>query len=176
MLKIINMSTGDTIVEVLISTLVLSLILTAAYATSLSSREQIVEAQERNQAVGIAQSQVEILRVESSNTAGLASPLNIAPGGYLAPTTKSFCYPTSSNSFTPNTGNNCVFNAGGSAGTYNVAIQSICPGGGESCTTSTNQTNESIGTFSTYSFSITVSWEGATNNSSQVVLYYRVAV
>ncbi len=171
------MSRGDTIIEVLISIIVLSQILTGAYTTSLNSRHQILEAQERNVAVGIAQSQVEDLRAEASNNPGLDDPMNATAGAYLAPTTNSFCYPPPGNTFTKNLFGNCSFPgpAGGSVGSYKVAILGICPSGTTCHSNADNQTN-ATNNIQTYSFSITVSWVGATNANSNVVLYYRVAL
>jgi type II secretory pathway pseudopilin PulG len=86
---------GDTIVEVLIAIVILSLILTGAYVTSNDSLRNIRDAQERIQALGIAQSQAEDLRAES-NDVFIPSGNNLS---YLSPPT-SFCF-DKNNNFTP---------------------------------------------------------------------------
>jgi len=63
---------GDTIVEVLIATAVVSLVLTGAMAISNSSLKQIRGAQERSEAQAYAQSTVELL----DGYAGSESELN----------------------------------------------------------------------------------------------------
>src|SRR5687768_7725289 len=60
--------TGDTIVEVLIAITILSFILGGAYVVVSKSATSMCTAQERGEAVTIAQGQVEKLRVAGANT------------------------------------------------------------------------------------------------------------
>jgi type II secretory pathway pseudopilin PulG len=64
--KFIHNNKGDTIVEVLICIIIMSLIVTGAYITSNSSLAEIFSAQQRQQVLGVAQSQLETLRAEAT--------------------------------------------------------------------------------------------------------------
>jgi len=55
-------NTGDTIVEVLIALAVISLILAISYATSIRNVRSLQDAQERAQALQLAQGQIEYIR------------------------------------------------------------------------------------------------------------------
>jgi type II secretory pathway pseudopilin PulG len=63
-----NTQRGDTIVEVLIAMAVLGLVLASAFAISNRSYATGLNAQERNEALKIAESQVELLRIASTLT------------------------------------------------------------------------------------------------------------
>jgi len=58
---------GDTIIEVLISIAIISLVLTVSYGIASHSVRSIQDSQERNQAVQLAQRQVEFLRTNSAD-------------------------------------------------------------------------------------------------------------
>ncbi len=63
MLKLLRLSPkGDTIVEVLIALAVLGVVMTAGYAISTRSLSSVRAAQERSEALKIAESQLELLR------------------------------------------------------------------------------------------------------------------
>lgn len=98
---------GDTIVEVLIATAIISLVLVLAYATATRNARVAQETREQTQAVKIAERQVELLR--NSN---LTSPA-------VLPTAANPCYPVGAT--TP--GAACDnFTADGSGATYQVRI------------------------------------------------------
>jgi prepilin-type N-terminal cleavage/methylation domain-containing protein len=59
---------GDTIVEVMIAMAVLGLVLASAFAISNRSYATGINAQERNEALKVAESQVELLRIASTLT------------------------------------------------------------------------------------------------------------
>jgi len=84
---------GDTIVEVLIATAVVSLVLTGAMAVSNSSLKQIRAAQERSEAQAYAQSTVELL------------------DGYTGPQQPPFCLNIINGAITnlPENDSNCIF-------------------------------------------------------------------
>ncbi len=56
---------GDTIVEALFAIAIISLVLTAAYITANNSQNTLRDAQERDQAITLAQSEAEILNAIS---------------------------------------------------------------------------------------------------------------
>ena len=58
---------GDTIVEVLIATAIISLVLVMAYATAAKNSRAAQETREYTQAAKIAERQVELLRVAARN-------------------------------------------------------------------------------------------------------------
>ena len=70
---------GDTIVEVLIATAVVSLVLTGAMAVSNNSLKQIRAAQERSEAQAYAQSTVELLDGYTGQQQPLQQPLQQTP-------------------------------------------------------------------------------------------------
>lgn len=65
---------GDTIVEVLIAVAIISLILAISYATTTRNTRSIQDAQERSQAIQIAQRQIELLK----GTKGTPNQINTA--------------------------------------------------------------------------------------------------
>jgi prepilin-type N-terminal cleavage/methylation domain-containing protein len=67
-MRIINSQKGDTILEVLVSMVVLAVVAGAAYATSTRSFHSALNSQYRDQAVTLAQQQIELLRSADSNT------------------------------------------------------------------------------------------------------------
>lgn len=74
----IKSTKGDTIVEVLISLLVISAILVGAFVLSQRSSRNVRDAQEHSEALGLLQSQVELLR-----SAATTSPtFNFAKNGF----------------------------------------------------------------------------------------------
>lgn len=155
MRSIIKNIKGDTIVEVLIAIVILSLILTGAYVTSNDSLLNIRDAEERIQALGIAQSQAETLRADADTLfAGGAYAAYLGNGG-TAPT---FCF-SSTNSFQDyrSSPSSCQF----TTIPYDVQIQGLGP--------TPDNTN---------TFKITVSWSSisAFSVKDQITIYYRVGV
>ncbi len=170
--KIKNNTRGDTIIEVLIAMAILALILTGGYVTTNKSLQQIQGAQEKNQALGIAQYQLETLRaLASNNTSGLNAPGNSGylPGTSGPPSTNNpFCFSTGASLLAYTNANCGNFASGASAIRYNVKITGIGTGvtqpGGQY-------------PISTYTFQIQVTWNGHNQDitTDQIDLYYRVA-
>ncbi|MGB4759316.1 MAG: hypothetical protein WBP26_04660 [Candidatus Saccharimonadales bacterium] len=71
---------GDTIVEVLICILVISIVLAAAFTITNSSLLSVRAAQERSQAIKLAESQLERLRT-AEPVAALTTPFCLPPTG-----------------------------------------------------------------------------------------------
>ena len=152
MKEIIKNSFGDTIVEVLIAIVILSLILTGAYVTSNNSLKNIRDAQERIQALGIAQAQAESLRSQSNTIYSTTSPhYNDLTSGTSA------CFDSSGNYTTAVGTASCTFST-----IYKVKI--------------TPQGQQDLPSSSTYTFDINVSWASISNNQTQdhLDIYYRV--
>lgn len=102
----INSQRGDTIVEVLISTAVISLVLTGAYAISNRSVSTNRDTQEHSQAQQVVQRQIEELRAMAETVTPLPVFQDqgcVVPGG-------------TSLTFSPNTSGACNFSADGSMG------------------------------------------------------------
>lgn len=161
--KLINNNRGDTIIEVLIAVVILTLIITGAYVTSNDSLKNIIDAQERIQALGVAQSQTETLRAEASSASVFgggnnAQYLNSSNGS-------SFCF-NSLNSFQdfksapayPDP-RSCTYN-----NKFTVQISGL----GQTQNPSTN----------TYGFQINVSWPSVSSYSSKdsLTINYRVSI
>lgn len=146
-------SSGDTIIEVLISIVILSLVLTGAYVTSNASFKNIIDSQQRIQALDVAQNQVEDLRAYAA-TPRFASFVS-----------SSSCFQLSSN---PATNNVPV--------AYDNSPSGVCVSQGLYLSEITFVTTAPV-VAGNHEYQITVTWpsiNGAGN--SQVVLYYRVAV
>ncbi len=78
-------------VEVLISILIISLILTGAYVTSNDSLLNIRASEERIQALGYAQAQIEDLRAEATSQIGTAAAaIQNGPAPFCFDTTNTF--------------------------------------------------------------------------------------
>lgn len=75
-LRNIKSTRGDTIVEVLISLLVISAILVGAFVLSQRSSRNVRDSQEHSEALGLLQAQVELLRTAASlpSPGGLGNP------------------------------------------------------------------------------------------------------
>ncbi|MBP9761629.1 type II secretion system protein [Candidatus Saccharibacteria bacterium] len=100
---------GDTIVEVLIATAIISLVLVMAYATAAKNSRAAQETREYTQAAKIAERQVELLRVAARNKD------TIPPDG------GNTCYPKVTTE--PTAGTGCTFEGiDGSGATYQVDI------------------------------------------------------
>jgi len=146
-------NSGDTIIEVLISLVIVAFIITGAYVTSHDSLSNIVAARERIQALGIAQSQVEDLRAESKQLTSIA---------YTSPT--GFCFTPSGTMLTITvfTAASCTINNG--------YITKIVDQGPTDTTASDHITTDT--------FIITVNWQSVSKNSTgvgaQLSLFYRV--
>lgn len=155
-MKIIKSNAGDTIVEVLIAIVILSLILTGAYVSANDSLTNIRDAQERIQALGYAQSQAEDLRSEAAQIFS-SSGNNLT---YLSQ--GSFCF-DASNNFTTWPGNPTGFtscNFGTIPYTVHISAKPNPPG--DQATTTT--------------FEIVVNWPSISHeiSTAQLAIYYRV--
>jgi type II secretory pathway pseudopilin PulG len=159
---------GDTIVEVLIAVAIVSLVLVSAYAISSRSTRTVQDTQEHQQALSIADSQVEFLRrhagldvpTVADPTAGTFNCFN--SGGDIAQalpgTTADDC------SFTSAGNSDCTVNNSGFC--YDVRI------------IQTNSTEDPAHAISPISvtYKIDVTWDSLTGGSkSNVELYYRVS-
>ena len=109
-LRLSRNQAGDTIVEVLIATAIISLILTAAYATASRNANSAQETREHTQAVKIAERQVELLR-------------NSAVQSVPSMPDNNECYPPGENAPSSIDCNNIT--ATGSGARYKVAITHI---------------------------------------------------
>lgn len=96
---------GDTIVEVLIATAIISLVLVMAYATATRNARSSQETREQTQAVKIAERQLELLRSSSVGETDMPDATNP-------------CYPAGG----VDPGTACTFTADGSGAEYTVAI------------------------------------------------------
>lgn len=96
---------GDTIVEVLIATAIISMVLAMAYATSNRNARVAQETREHTQAVKIAERQVEILRMAAYSNASIPNS-----GG---------CYAADGGI---GNGSACNYTADGSGADYKVSI------------------------------------------------------
>jgi Tfp pilus assembly protein PilV len=155
-LRLLRNSRGDTIVEVLISIVILALVLSGAYHTANASLNNVTDAQERTQALDVAQNQVEDLRANASLAA-------FAPYTVL---NKVFCFDSTNTATTydplenPITGP-CVIQS-----RYTVKITTTATPSAPSNPSSTN-----VG-----SYQVLVSWPAINNSgNNQLVLFYRVA-
>lgn len=98
---------GDTIVEVIIAIAVLSLVIGIAYSLAIRSASTVQSAQQRNEAVQLAQSQVEFLR---------SYPIQHATTEPTFDSTHNVCFDTGGNP----TPSSCNFPE--SSGSYGVTI------------------------------------------------------
>jgi type II secretory pathway pseudopilin PulG len=74
-------STGDTIVEVLICIVIIGAVLTISYGTTRHDSANIEDAQERSQALQIAQRQIELLRANYGSPTHEITSANNCFGG-----------------------------------------------------------------------------------------------
>lgn len=149
-LKLNTDSRGDTIVEVLISIMILALILTGAYHTANASLNNVTDAQERTQALDVAQNQVEDLRAYA------------AQPSFATYISTPFCFDASNNptTFNPLTGV-CKMQ-----GRYTVKVTTLAPP-----STPSNPSSTNVG-----SYQVFVTWPAVNNDgNNQLVLFYRVA-
>jgi len=145
---------GDTIVEVLISMLIISVILAGAYGTVNKSSIGVRDSKEHAEALRLAQSQIEALRQDASKTTGsviftdAANPPFCLYNGALLPA---------------NNASECRQDSGGQPTTtepvYNLSdVRTSCgPGLPGNC----------------YQFAATVSWNSVTGNgqASEQIVY-----
>ena len=144
---------GDTIVEVLISLAILTMVLGGAYYTANQSFRNDRDAQEHSEALTIAQTQVESLRVLGNNLHGntcISTPLD-------------YCYVNSSNTSEFYASNQSCLRAG-SPYCYTVKI------------TDEGSVKVGLATASTLltTYKVNVSWPALSGGKDQVSLYYRV--
>lgn len=144
---------GDTIIEVLIAILILSLVLTGAYSSSNQSLKMVTEAEQRTIALNIAQNQIEDLRAQAATPAFKS---------YL---TVNSCFNTTTN--TPNNFLASPVNNSNPCVSKNIYLSEIIYLGA----------NILNGNAVDNSYEIIVSWASSANDKSnaQVILYYRVA-
>lgn len=143
-------SRGDTIVEVLIAVALMGVILTGAYAISNRSSTGIRQGQERAEALKIAESQVEKLKVASAST--------------------------SSDIFT-RTDTFCAYIEASGASIKTVAVADLTPPqpckivNGITYDVAVDRTHAG----NSHLFNVTVSWPSATGNGDdRVVMKYRL--
>lgn len=145
---------GDTIVEVLISIAIVTLVLVAAYQTSIRSSAAVQSNQERIQAQHLVEAQIESLRAKGSLT-GSSTCFGVQFG------TPQYGLPTSAA--------NCVTSAvNGSGATYTVVITRPGVSFGAQASTTCGKISSTADTICAY-------WTGIsdkTNNASNVTMYY----
>jgi Tfp pilus assembly protein PilV len=162
---------GDTIVEVLISILVIALVLSGAYATSNASTRNITDAQERIQALGIAQLQVEDLRAQAASIfCGGANPCVHAHTSYLTGGSP-FCFVN--NAFTTGAGNCNGMDSSSAVQNYTAIIT-----GSSGQTYSPSVPSGTNPPISTYGFKVTVTWNSVASGvtTGNITTYYRVDI
>jgi prepilin-type N-terminal cleavage/methylation domain-containing protein len=145
---------GDTIVEVLIAITIVSLILGGAYVTSHNSLDATLDAQEHDNALQLAQAQIELLRSDAttgnsifSTPVGPSAFFCIQSDGTLE-TTQSAC-----------TVNGIGTTSGSNNGPVIYFVRFI------------ERTGSAPGP---YTFTIQTSWPGLENKTDDVQLIYRV--
>jgi len=143
LLKIKRGMRGDTIIEVLLSMTVLAIVSGAAYVTSTRSFHASINSQDRDQAVSLAQQQLEILKNADSPQGTIDT--------YKAQT-NAFCIKSDATVQVSATG--C------SASTINT--------NGDSNFTVTDTYDST-----SQRFRVTISWKSADNQNSQTVVYYK---
>jgi type II secretory pathway pseudopilin PulG len=168
-MKLVKNVRGDTILEVLISIVIISVILTGAYITSSNSTDNIRAAQERVQAIGIAQQQIEDLRDQVNNifcSGTTPCTQNVVNHPYLTGAS-AFCFNGGSdnNSFEAYTLGNCTIGYN-SSNTYIVKVQNN--GGGPT----------DGATIPTYTFLVNVTWNinPTTGQGDNLNMYYRLSI
>ena len=148
---------GDTIVEVMISMVVLAIVITVAYATSTRSLHASLDSQYRDQAVSYAQQQLELLKNADSNGSAVIANYKI--------TTHPFCIKPSDMSIldTSDPSNPCDIPVGGwgSSGDATFKISTVYTGDPPATASGTR------------TFAVTVSWSSAENRPQQTVVYYK---
>jgi prepilin-type N-terminal cleavage/methylation domain-containing protein len=137
---------GDTIVEVLIAITIVSMILGGAYVTSHNSLDATQDAQEHDNALQLAQGQVELLRSDQT------------PGNAIFTATTPFCLANNGSTATA-----CTTDSTGS--TSAIASQNIYK------VQVINRTGNNNGP---YTFTVQTTWPGLQNRVDQVQLMYRV--
>jgi Tfp pilus assembly protein PilV len=142
---------GDTIVEVMISLIIISSVIVGAFILSRTSTRNIRSSEEHSQAQQLLQGQVELLRSYAA--------VQVQPGHPALPTSGNFCMDSSSGDYS--TGSCNVVNSGGS---YNYTLTVVQSKAGDAGT----------GRAPTYTFSVTwPSLDGTKNFESYV---YRPAL
>ena len=104
-----NNTRGDTIVEVMISMTVLAVVIAAAYAISTRSFQSSLNSQYRDQAVSLAQQQLELIK-EADNSPSAIATYTASPG-------QQFCINASSKARQTANSGNCLINS-----QYTVAV------------------------------------------------------
>jgi Tfp pilus assembly protein PilV len=161
--QLISNNSGDTIVEVLISLVIVAFVVTGAYVTSHDSLSNIVAARERLQALGIAQSQVEDLRAESAHLSSYWPSYNVPlNSGYHGSICFGLAGGTTLKAVDSTISPLCNVNG------YKISIIDLNP------TTPTDAANH----ISTHTFKVAITWASASTSSTsaggQLSLFYRV--
>ncbi len=138
---------GDTIIEVMISIVVLSMTIGGAYAIASRSLKAARQAQERGEATKLAESQIENIKAAAANPgAGVNGQVFTAAN---------FCFNPSVNPALTTNSANCFF-----SGLYHVKVNSV-PAPGYSA--------------NDYQFTINITWDSlGTSGTDQLTMYYRV--
>ena len=143
---------GDTIVEVLISLAILTMVLGGAYYTANQSFRNDRDAQEHSEALTIAQTQVESLRILILGNKTLSGNPCIVNG---------------------NSSSSCQV-ASNDTSSFNIK----CPTSAPYCYTVniTDEGSVKVGSISTLltTYKVNVSWPALSGGKDQVSLYYRV--
>jgi type II secretory pathway pseudopilin PulG len=143
---------GDTIVEVLISLIVIASIITGAFIVSRASTQNIRSSQEHTEALQILQGQVEMLRAYGQgNFAALSN--------HGSP----FCMQQSDGSI--QTGNACSISNSSNSYKYDIAINRDVDSDGAIAARTLGDT-----------FRLTVAWDALNGTRSTESLVYRVPV
>jgi len=159
MRKLLTNIQGDTIIEVLVSIVVLGVILSGAFVTANNSLKTIREAQERVQAVGLAQAQLEDLRANAANIFAVSGNSSYATG-------TPFCFSTPTS-----------ISAATSLSCTNVTLSAGSVGYGISITGSARNSSQAALNINTNTFKVTVSWSGPVldGSKSYAYLFYRIS-
>ncbi len=141
-----NDNSGDTIIEVMISMVILALVLTVADVSVVRSLQRSIDVGYRDQAVGYAQDQIEKIKFA---TVGITPP--VALSTYKANPGQPFCIK-----------NNFQYNGPG------ICAESLMFAGVPA------DRKISIVYDNVSLFTVTATWAAATGNNNQVQLYYKI--
>lgn len=143
---------GDTIVEVLIAIVIISLILGGAYVTSHDSLDATLDAQEHSDALQLTQAQIELLRAQATTSTSQIFTPDFTP----------FCI-DNSDTPQPATSTACMVNSIGTTSGNNGPVMYH--------ERFISRTGTGVGP---YTFTAQTSWPGLLNKTDDVQLIYRV--
>jgi|SRR5579862_8614120 len=167
--KIIKSSAGDTIVEVLIAIAIAGLALGICYATASKSMQRSISARERDQAVGIMESQLASMKAVEQNIGLTNFDNQFTSGAY-----PHFCF------YYQSAANPNAYQKNHGTITTNSTLKTVAPNPyyDPKCTQSGYfidiQTVAVAGKYPRYNYQVNVRWlplGGMSNN--QVTVYYR---